>query len=127
MDKETKYYLETADEIVRRVSQSYLQAMDDLGEQPLPVVILSLVKFSAAMIHAISLPENNEEEVAEFYLKGVLGMLESMKIGEKREQLIAAVEKSIEDLKKEREKLEEKYDKLIMERYLKMGEDIKGN
>lgn len=125
MDKEAKQYLETADEIVSRVSQSYLQALDDVGEQPMPVVLLSLIKFSAAIIHGLSMEEDNEEEVAELYLKGVLGMLESMKNDKKREQVIAAVQESIEELKKERDKLQERLDKLIMEKYLKMGGDIK--
>lgn len=129
MNKEAKQYLETADEIVRRVSQSYLQALDDVGEQPMPVVLLSLIKFSAAIIHGISMEEDNEEEVTELYLKGVLGMLESMKNDKKREQVIAAVQESIEELKKERDKLQERLDNLIMERYLKMGggKNIKGN
>jgi len=125
MDKEAKQYLETADEIVSRVSQSYLQVLDDVGEQPMPVVLLSLIKFSAAIIHGLSMEEDNEEEVAELYLKGVLGMLESMKNDKKREQVIAAVQESIEELKKERDKLQERLDKLIMEKYLKMGGDIK--
>ena len=125
MDKEAKQYLETADEIVSRVSQSYLQALDDVGEQPMPVVLLSLIKFSAAIIHGLSMEEDNEEEVAELYLKGVLGMLESMKNDKKREQVIAAVQESIEELKKERDKLQERLDKLIMEKYLKMRGDIK--